>query len=74
MALVGYVRAPYLEILTGPARAVTEQTDYGRFAYGCSQARKASLCKGPYGAHTIPKNTDNPKNARMHVAMHIEEG
>ena len=29
-----------LEILTGPARVVT--TDYGRFAYGCSQARKAS--------------------------------
>ena len=62
---------------TGPARAVT--TDYGRFAYGCSQARKASARartvpkRAPYGTCrvevrvlTIPKNTDNPKNARMH--------
>ena len=80
MALVGYVGC--LEILTGPARAVT--TDYGRFAHGCSQARKAHgptvPARAPYGTRgvdvlqvlTIPKDTDNPKNAR--VTMHIEEG
>ena len=74
-----------LEILTGPARAVT--TDYGRFAYGCLQSRKASArartvpSRAPYGTHrvgvrvrTIPKNTNNPTNARKHVTMHIEEG
>ena len=74
-----------LEILTGPARIVT--TDYGGFTYGCSHARKASARAGtvpsraPYGTRrvdvrilTIPKNTDNPQNARMHVTMHIEEG
>ena len=71
-----------LESLTGPARAVT--IDYGRFAYGCSQPRKASArarmmpTRAPYGTRmievTIQKNTDNPKNARMHVTMHIEEG
>ena len=73
-----------LEILTGPARAVT--TDYGRFTYGCSQACKASArartvpTRAPYETRrvdvripTIPKNTDNPKNARMHVTMHIEK-
>ena len=83
MALVDHVRC--LEILTDPARTVT--TDYGRFAYGCSQARKASAraravtTRAPYGTRrvdirilTIPKNTDNPQNACMHVAMHIEEG
>ena len=55
----------------GPARAVT--TDYGRFAYGCSLARKASArarmvpTRASYGTRrvnvrilTIPKNTDNP--------------
>ena len=74
-----------LEILMGPARTVT--TDYGRFAYGCSEARKAfaRACKvptrAPYGTPRVdvrilstPKNTDNPQNARMHVTMHIEEG
>ena len=74
-----------LEILAGPARAVT--TDYGRFANGCSQVSKAPTRAGtvptraPYGTRrvdvrvlTIPKNTDNPKNAHMHVAMHIEKG
>ena len=80
-ALVGYVRC--LEILTGHARAVT--TDYGRFSYGCSQARKANgptvPTRAPHGTRRvdvrvpmIPKNTDNQKNARMHVTMHIEEG
>ena len=56
----------YLEILKGPARAVT--TDYGRFACGCSQDHN-----GPYNL-MIPKNTNNPQNALMHVTMHIEEG
>ena len=68
----GFVQC--LEILTGPARSVT--TDYGRFAYGCSQTRKAPAIartvptRAPYGTRridlrvlTIPKNTDNPKNA-----------
>ena len=74
-----------LEILTDPAQTVT--TDYGRFAYGCSQARKASArartvpTREPYGIRrvdvlilTILKNTDDLQNAHMHVTMHIEEG
>ena len=74
-----------LEILTGPARAVT--TDYGRFACGCSQARKASArartvpTHAPYGTRRvdiqilmIPKNTDNPYNIRAHPKRVISYG
>ena len=54
-----------LEILTGPARVVT--IDYCQFAYGCSQARKASatartvhVCRIDVRILTIPRSTDNP--------------
>ena len=72
-----------LEIFTGPPRTVT--TDYGWFAYRCSQAHKVSTraftvpTRAPYGTRRvdiwilmIPKNTVNPQNAHMHVTMHIE--
>ena len=65
MALVDHVRVlrnPY-----GPARIHVVTTDYSRFAYGCSQARKASarartvhVCRVDVHILTIPKNKDNP--------------
>ena len=70
-------------VLRNPYRPRTN----GRFAYGCSQARKASArvrmvpTRALYGTRRvdvrilmIPKNTDNQKNASMHMPMHIEEG
>ena len=73
VALVDHVR-----VLRNPYGSRTS-------SYGCSQAHKA-YARAPYGTRrvevrtlTIPKNTDNPQNARMHVAkkadfIHIENG
>ena len=66
-----------LEIRTGPARTVT--TDYVGFGLHTDvdkpvrHPQRPVRCLHVHSTEpvTIPKNIDNPQNARMHVTIHI---